>query len=281
MPNGAAANFAIGGASPVATASGNTPAFASVRSALSFKPLGISTRKPAFSGSGTPNLISLTSTALSSVSNTGRNALPESGISRTLAASSRKTGAEKRTLIGRIGRHGAFALSRSQLNSAVNAGRTVKRKRCSSVVATAGFAWAEMPLPQTSRIAAAGGSGRLQARISVRATCSFFSMPRAFNTAARASPPITFMPMRSPMPSTSHQALASTVFSTAAPLRRSTKYWSSAICPPSGGWVETTAGPPVLKLYSAAPVSVPLSGFHSGRARKVQRVPGGSGSRKS
>ena len=56
---------------------------------------------------------------------------------------------------------------------------------------------------------------------------------------------------------------------------------SVLICAPSNGWFETIAGPPVLKLYSLVPVSVPASGFQSLFAFSVQRVPGGSGSRKS
>ena len=50
---------------------------------------------------------------------------------------------------------------------------------------------------------------------------------------------------------------------------------------PLPGCTLTTAGPPVLNLKSLGPVSVPVCGFHSGRAFSVQRVPGGSGSRKS
>jgi hypothetical protein len=49
----------------------------------------------------------------------------------------------------------------------------------------------------------------------------------------------------------------------------------------SAGSVDSTAGPPVLKLNSAPPVSAPFSGFQSGFAFSVQRVPGGSASRKS
>ena len=71
-------------------------------------------------------MISVTSVALSSLSNTGARGSPLAGASRTCAASVRGTGAEKRRLIGRIGRQGAAALSRSQLNSAVKASRTVQ-----------------------------------------------------------------------------------------------------------------------------------------------------------
>ena len=105
------------------------------------------------------------------------------------------------------------------------------------------------------------------------------------------------------MPSTSHHALASTVLSTTAALRRSRKNWSSSTWLPSSGCNDSTAGPPVLKLNSVGPVSaagraaVPgmtgvtgvteekgvteLTGFHSGRTFSVQRVPGARASRKS
>ncbi len=69
--------------------------------------------------------MSRTSVALSSLSKTGASASPPAaGARRTCAASSRGTGAEKRTVIGRIGRQGAAARSRSQLKSAVKALRT-------------------------------------------------------------------------------------------------------------------------------------------------------------
>ena len=106
-------------------------------------------------------------------------------------------------------------------------------------------------------------------------------MRRAFSNCARGSSPTTRTAMRSPMPSTSHQAFAVTLASTTAPLRRSKKYWSSSICAPSYGCTDATAGPPVLKANSVGPVSASLIGFQSARAFKVQRVPGGTASRKS
>ena len=57
------------------------------------------------------------------------------------------------------------------------------------------------------------------------------------------------------MPSTSHQALATTVSSTAAPFRRSRKCWSSSISLPPPGCIETTAGPPVENVKRVVPVS--------------------------
>ena len=72
-----------------------------------------------------------------------------------------------------------------------------------------------------------------------------------------------------------------TVLSTALPFRRSRKYGSSSICPPSCGCIKTIAGPPVVKLYSVLPVSAPANGFQSLRALSVQRVPGPGAAAKS
>ena len=124
-PKGAAENLAIGGASPVATASGKLAALASGRPAASRRPAGSSIVKRAFSASGFGNCTCDTSAAVSSLSNTGANAAPVAGFRRTCCASARATGSEKRSDKGRTGRQGALARSRSQLNSAVKAGRTV------------------------------------------------------------------------------------------------------------------------------------------------------------
>ena len=220
--------------------------------------------------------------------------MPAAGRRRTWAASSRATGALKRTLIGRIGRHGALARSRSQLKSAVKAARTVKGKRCSIVVTIFGLLAAAMPLPQTSRRAAPFGNGRSQRASSVRSARAL-SMRRAFSTCARTSPPTILSASRSPMPSTSHQALAATVSATAGPFRRSRKCWSSSMSVPPPGCIETTAGPPVENANRVAPVSAGAlaavaaglaapafgAGFQSARTVAVQLVPGPSGSRKS
>ena len=95
MPNGAAANLAIGGALPVCTLSGKLDALASGRPALSRSVAGISMLNAAFSASGFGNAISLTSVALSSLSNTGASGAPAAGRRRTWAASSRATGARE------------------------------------------------------------------------------------------------------------------------------------------------------------------------------------------
>ena len=124
-PNGAAANLAIGGARPVPTLSGKIAAFVSTRPAASLSPDGRAMVKAAFSASGVGNATSLTSSARSSLSNTGASAAPAAGCKRTSEAWARAIGAENFSVKGRIGKHGAFAFSRSQVNSAVKAARTV------------------------------------------------------------------------------------------------------------------------------------------------------------
>jgi hypothetical protein len=71
IPNGAAANLAIGGALPVCTLSGNADRLASGRPAMSFIARASRPRRFAFSASGR-NATSVTSPDLSSLSNTGR-----------------------------------------------------------------------------------------------------------------------------------------------------------------------------------------------------------------
>jgi hypothetical protein len=75
-------------------------------------------------GSGAANVTSLAKSDLSSLSNTGLRAAPVGPRSSACSAALRATGAEKRSTIGRTGRHAAFARSRSQLNSALNGLRT-------------------------------------------------------------------------------------------------------------------------------------------------------------
>ncbi len=221
------------------------------------------------------------SSRLSSLSNFGAMAAPPPvGCSRTCSASARASGAEKPTVSGRIGRQGVPACSRSQENEAVKGGRTWKSKRCSMLVSTLGLACAAMPLPHTRRTRASGGSGRWQ-RASSAASAASFEMRRAFNTASRSAPPTITSGRRSPMPSASHQALACTLAGVAAPDRRSRKCCSSSMAAPFQGWVAITAGPPVEKANSLAPLTAPLSGFQSGLSSSVQRVPGGSGAVKS
>ena len=172
-PNGAAANLAIGGAAPVATLSGKLARWrAAGRRCPSARSAGRRCR-PRSRPAAWERRSRSPRSALSSLSNTGRERARRSPApAATCAASARGTGAEKRRLIGRIGRHGAAAFSRSQLNSAVKAARTRRRKRCSIVVTTCGLAAAAMPLPQTRRSAASLASGRSQRAISSRGHCA-------------------------------------------------------------------------------------------------------------
>jgi len=130
-----------------------------------------------------------------------------------------------------------------------------------------------MPAPQTRRTFASFGSGRAQVARSTRGATAA-AMRRAFSTASRVAPVTIRSGRRSPMPSTSHHAFAATVDSTAGPLRRSRKCWSSSICPSANGWIDTTAGPPVENANDVTPATAPSSGFHSGRNAMVQRAPG-------
>ena len=114
----------MGGAPPVPTLSGKLDALESGRPALSCRPTGMTTLYDAFSASGVGNVTSLSSAALSSLSKTGSTGAPVVGTRRTCVINARGTGAEKRTVIGRIGRQGDVAFSRSQVNSAVKAART-------------------------------------------------------------------------------------------------------------------------------------------------------------
>ena len=123
-PNGAAANLASGGASPVATLSGKLLALASARPAPSFSSRGNSSVKAVFSGKGPAKLSDETSSALSSLSKLGAIALPPAGCKRTCAATARASGALNVSVSGRIGQHGALAFSRSHENSAVKDLRT-------------------------------------------------------------------------------------------------------------------------------------------------------------
>ncbi len=230
-PKGAEANLASGGASPLATFKGKLVTLASARPALSFSPAGSSIVNVAFSGSGVGKAICCTSSDLSSLSNTGASAVPVAGFRRACAASARGTGAEKPSVIGRIGRQAAPARSRSQLNSAMKGLRTRNSKRCSTVLSTFGLACAAMPRPQTRRSRTSWGSGRWQVASSQRSAC--FSRRRALITASRAAPVTMLSGTRSPMPSTSHQALAAMLWAVAAPLSCSRKCWSSSIVAPS------------------------------------------------
>lgn len=133
--------------------------------------------------------------------------------------------------MGRTGRQGALARSRSQLNSAVKAGRTVVRKVIAARVSTLGLAAAAMPAPHTSRTAAPLGNGRWQSGSSKRPAC--WTRPRAWITASRGAPLTTRTGMRSPRPSTSQRAWPTRLATTTGPLKPSRKCWSSSIWLPS------------------------------------------------
>ena len=128
MPKGAPANLASGGMPPVPTSSGKVAALASVRPVSSLKPAGSTMRKRVLSGIGAAKRISLTAALRSSGSSRGfsASALPsgDTGCSRTASATARGTGVFRRSVIGRSGRQGPRACSRSQLNSARKRWRT-------------------------------------------------------------------------------------------------------------------------------------------------------------
>ena len=226
MPNGAPANLASGGMPPVATASGKLPALDSARPVSSTSPAGSVSCSRAFSGSGAANCTSLTAPLPSSTNFFGANGAPAAGTSRACCASARGTGAVKRSVIGRNGRQADCAFSRSQLNSTAKRSRTFHSKRCVSLDPVAG--------PHTSRTPAIAGNGRWQASNSrFAAGQRDHSRARARSSASRGAPSISFTPMRSPSPSTSHQARRVAPAASAGPLKRSRKCWSSSMRAPS------------------------------------------------
>ena len=126
MPKGAAANLASGGITPVATLSGKFAALAGARPLASWKPVGSSTAKAAFSSNGALKLTPFTSASAppSSLSNAGFKLAP-ADFRRMPSASLRGTGALKSRRIGRIGKQAAWAFSRSQLKLTSKGSRTV------------------------------------------------------------------------------------------------------------------------------------------------------------
>jgi hypothetical protein len=116
--------LASGGVSPVATFNGNAAALASGPADVVLEIAGTSIVNDVFSGSGAANVTAFTSSPLSSLSKTGFMGAPAGGAELDPFRRLRETGAEKRSTIGRTGRHAAFARSRSQLNSALKALRT-------------------------------------------------------------------------------------------------------------------------------------------------------------
>ena len=205
---------------------------------------------------------------------------PSARARRICAATSRATGAEKRSCIGRSGMHGASARSRSQVNSAVKRSRTSHSKRRGARVTTFGLLAAAMPGPHTSFTPAAGGSGRWQVSTATR-SASWSLICWLFSSAARGAPSTQTTGTRSPTPCTSHHALRRTVSATTGPFRRSSQCWSSSTCAPSYGSTDSTAGPPDEKRNSRGPSSVPFSGFQVGAIVSWHATPGGSASFRS
>ena len=167
MPKGAAENLASGGITPVATLSGKLAALSGARPLASWKPAGSSTEKAVFSGNGPLKLTPLTSASavLSSLSNVGFRA-PAVDFRRIASASLRGTGALKARRIGRIGKQGAWAFSRSQLKLRCKGSRTLKAKRLSTVLATPPAV--ATPLPKTICTLDAGVNRRLQPSVTKR-----------------------------------------------------------------------------------------------------------------
>ncbi len=205
-----------------------------------------------FSGSGAANVTSLTSSALSSLSKTGFIGAPVAGRSSTCSAELPRHGRREpqhhRThgqarriralaLATELGAEGLAHLVAVALLDAGDAPADCPPQRC------------PCPRPGAPRRRPAAGAGTPRAAFARHA-----SRRCGAPSAARRGPgPLTTTTgSRSPIPSTSHHAFAATVAASAGPVSVSRKCWSSSICAPSQGCVETIAGPPVAKLHSVA-----------------------------
>ena len=276
MPKGAAANLASGGIAPVDTFSGKLSALTGERPAASWNARGSSTAYAVCSANGGLKVTSLTTlspSALSS-SNTGL-CVCFAELRRRPSATLRGTGALKFSVMGRIGRHAACAFSRSQLKFTVNASRTWKPKRRSTVLATPeGVA---TPLPITRATLASGVNRRLQARVAYRkgSWAAALSQPLALSSSVRSLPSIRRIATRSPRPSTAHHTLACRLEVVAAPLNRSTKYCSSSMRDDVPGRTCCTKGPPVLNAKRPLASSAPLGDLKPLLTCTAQRTPGG------
>ena len=162
MPK-SAANFASGGFSSVRTRSGNDRALASGRPASSFNPSGSSIRNCCFSGSPGPNVTPVRSPVSVDFGSCAGHALPAASTSRIFCASAFAIGAVNDSESGRIGMHCASLFTRSHVNDARKAGRTLNASACAADVATPVVA--AMPLPQTSFTSAPCGSVRAHASV--------------------------------------------------------------------------------------------------------------------
>ena len=145
--------------------------------------------------------------------------------------------------------------------------RTRNSKRCSTRGEHLRVGRAAMPLPQTRRSSRRWAAGAGRSSSSTRSALLLASW-RAFSTASRGRPVTTLTGTRSPMPSTSHQALAATLASTAGAveLQQEVLVFLDRRCP-SQGCVDSTAGPPVLKLNSRG------AGERAVRAASSRRAP--------
>ena len=284
MPNGAAANLAIGGASPVATSSGKLAALASGRPLVVAHARGHLELQPRVLGSGTRKSDRARLRPPCRPCRTrGASALPSRPTSRTCAASARahRRREAQPTSAGSAG--SGAARSRSQLNSAVKAARTRNEKRCSTVVSTFGSALAAMPRPQTRRTAASPGSGRGQRSSSARAALAPVMLARLQHRrrARRRRSAAPAAARRCPRPRT--RRWRRRWLSTAGPFRRSRKCWSSSIVAPSPARHRDHRRPAGIEAERRCARSAPMpwrSGFQSLRSVTVHRLPGGSASAK-
>ena len=145
------------------------------------------------------------------------------------AATLRDTGALNDSTMGRIGRHAAWAFSRSHWNSTAKGSRTWKAKRFSTVFATPlGVA---TPLPKTSCMRVPEVRRRLHASVAYcsGACAARLSSPRALRMSPRCAPSTRRTGTRSPTPSSAHQAWLRRLSCVAAPFSCSTNTCSSSM----------------------------------------------------
>ena len=237
MPNGAAANLAIGGALPVCTLSGKAEALASGRPASSLSSAGISIVKRGVLGERLRER---------DLAHLGRLVVLVEHRRERLAAGGRGAAAARREL----------ARDRRREAHAHRPDRQARRVGALALAAEVGreggahgeaealldrasrpsdWRAAAMPLPQTRRIAAPFGSGRSQRAISVRSACRLVDAARLQQLLAHvaADDPAAPAARRCPRPRT--RRWRARVASTAGPFRRSRKCWSSSIVAPPPG----------------------------------------------
>ena len=133
-----------------------------------------------------------------------------------------------------------------------------------------------MPRPQIRLMAAPAGRRCLHCSSKSLSSAASRSRFNALKNSLRFCPPMSATGIRSPTPSATHQALANTLASSAAPFKRRMKVCSSSmVAVPWVGWVDSTAGPPVENPKSALPLkALPARARSSGLSLKEQRSPG-------